>query len=133
MGGAKYAQFRTIDADQHRVLPGSASAADGVSSKAQLEAALYRTATEYVRYSSTRRKQGYIYGGLELPTSHFPLPTSHFPLPDFSLDAVLITSTPCTIPDAIAALLEMRRVLAPAGKRLFCEHRRAPEASVQRW
>ncbi len=55
------------------------------------------------------------------------------PLPDASFDTVLITYTLCTIPNPQAALLEMRRVLAPNGRLLYCEHGRAPEASVQRW
>jgi ubiquinone/menaquinone biosynthesis C-methylase UbiE len=55
------------------------------------------------------------------------------PLPDASFDTVLITYTLCTIPNPQAALLEMRRVLAPGGKLLYCEHGRAPDASVQRW
>jgi ubiquinone/menaquinone biosynthesis C-methylase UbiE len=55
------------------------------------------------------------------------------PLSDASFDTVLITYTLCTIPNPQAALLEMRRVLAPNGKLLYCEHGRAPEASVQRW
>jgi ubiquinone/menaquinone biosynthesis C-methylase UbiE len=55
------------------------------------------------------------------------------PLPDASFDTVLITYTLCTIPNPQAALLEMRRVLAPDGRLLYCEHGRAPEASVQRW
>jgi ubiquinone/menaquinone biosynthesis C-methylase UbiE len=61
------------------------------------------------------------------------LSAERIPLPDASFDTVLITYTLCTIPDAVAALIEMRRVLAPTGKLLFCEHGRAPEASVQRW
>lgn len=54
-------------------------------------------------------------------------------LPDASYDTVLITYTLCTIPNPQAALLEMRRVLAPNGKLLYCEHGRAPDASVHRW
>jgi ubiquinone/menaquinone biosynthesis C-methylase UbiE len=61
------------------------------------------------------------------------LSAEKIPLPDASFDTVLITYTLCTIPDPHAALLEMRRVLAPSGKLLFCEHGRAPDASVQRW
>ena len=68
-----------------------------------------------------------------LPVDLVGLSAEKIPLPDASFDTVLITYTLCTIPDAPAALLEMRRVLAPTGKLLFCEHGRAPDASVQRW
>ena len=61
------------------------------------------------------------------------LSAEKIPLPDASFDTVLVTYTLCTIPDPHAALLEMRRMLAPDGKLLFCEHGRAPDASVQRW
>jgi ubiquinone/menaquinone biosynthesis C-methylase UbiE len=61
------------------------------------------------------------------------LSAEQIPLPDASFDTVLLTYTLCTIPDPLAALREMRRVLAPGGQLLFCEHGRAPEASVQRW
>lgn len=54
-------------------------------------------------------------------------------LPDASFDTVLVTYTLCTIPDPLAALREMRRVLTPGGQLLFCEHGRAPDASVRRW
>lgn len=61
------------------------------------------------------------------------LSAEQIPLPDASFDTVLITYTLCSIPDALAALREMRRVLASGGRLLFCEHGRAPDASVRRW
>jgi ubiquinone/menaquinone biosynthesis C-methylase UbiE len=68
-----------------------------------------------------------------LPVNLLALSAEQIPLPDASFDTVLVTYTLCTIPDPLAALREMRRVLAPGGQLLFCEHGRAPEASVQRW
>ena len=55
------------------------------------------------------------------------------PLERDSADTVLITYTICTMPDAIAALKEARRVLKSGGSLLFCEHGLAPDKSVQRW
>jgi len=61
------------------------------------------------------------------------LPGEDLPLPDHSVDSIVVTYTLCTIPDATAALHQMRRVLRPGGKLLFCEHGAAPEAGVRRW
>ena len=48
------------------------------------------------------------------------------PLPDGSVDAVIGTYVLCTVPDVLAALSEMRRVLVPGGRMLFVEHVLAP-------
>ena len=61
------------------------------------------------------------------------LPGEEIPLDNNSVDSVLVTYTLCTIPDAIAALRGMRRVLKPGGHLFFCEHGKAPDASVYRW
>lgn len=61
------------------------------------------------------------------------LSAEKLPVPDASFETVVCTYTLCTIPDPIAALGEMRRVLAPGGKLLFSEHGRAPDARVLGW
>ena len=55
------------------------------------------------------------------------------PLPDGDFDTVVMTYSLCTIPDAKAALHEIRRVLKPTGRLLFCEHGEAPDPSVAAW
>jgi ubiquinone/menaquinone biosynthesis C-methylase UbiE len=55
------------------------------------------------------------------------------PLDNNSADYVLMTFTMCTIPDVHTALGEIKRVLKPSGKLIFCEHGKAPDSSVERW
>ena len=61
------------------------------------------------------------------------LPGEEIPLDDNSVDSVVVTFTLCTIPDTLAALRGMRRVLKPRGHLFFCEHGRAPDDGVRTW
>ena len=55
------------------------------------------------------------------------------PFADDTFDAALSTWTLCTIPDAAAALRELRRVLKSGGTLHFLEHGLAPDERVRRW
>lgn len=53
------------------------------------------------------------------------------PMESNTFDTVVLTYTMCTIPDNAAALLELRRVLKPGGKLIFCEHGKAPDRAIE--
>ncbi len=55
------------------------------------------------------------------------------PLADNAVDTVVMTWTLCSIPDPLAALREMRRVLKPNGNLCFVEHGLSPEPGIERW
>jgi SAM-dependent methyltransferase len=71
--------------------------------------------------------------GCNLDVEFIDLPGEQIPLEPHSVDTVLVTYTLCTIPDAVAALEGMRRVLKPGGRLLYSEHGRAPDDRVRRW
>ena len=61
------------------------------------------------------------------------LSAEEIPEPDASFDTLVMTYTLCSIREPVKAVKEMRRVLKPGGRLLFCEHGLAPDASVRRW
>ncbi len=61
------------------------------------------------------------------------LSADRIPLDDGAVDTVVVTFTLCSIPDPAPAVAEMRRVLRPGGRLVFCEHGRAPDEAVRRW
>jgi ubiquinone/menaquinone biosynthesis C-methylase UbiE len=68
-----------------------------------------------------------------VPVNFLKASAEAIPLDNHSVDTIVTTWTLCSIPDAAAALAEMRRVLRPGGKLLFAEHGLAPDAGVRRW
>jgi len=67
------------------------------------------------------------------PLERLGLSGENIPLPDACADTVVVTYSLCTIPDPVLALGEMRRLLKPKAKLLFCEHGQAPDANVHKW
>jgi SAM-dependent methyltransferase len=55
------------------------------------------------------------------------------PLADACADAIVSTFTLCTIPDPVAALGELRRLLRPGGQLRFVEHGLSPDPKVAAW
>jgi len=80
-----------------------------------------------------RRKAAKAVAACPVEVELIDLPGEAIPLEDASVDTVVLTYTACTIPDAGAALAQMRRVLKPGGRLLFSEHGLSPEAGVAKW
>src|SRR6266566_8512053 len=68
-----------------------------------------------------------------VPVQRSGLDGQSLPFEDNSYDAALSTWTLCSIPDAAAALREVRRVLRRGGTLHFLEHGLAPDENVRRW
>lgn len=67
-----------------------------------------------------------------MPVEEAFLDAEHLPFEIERFDTVVSTWTLCTIPDAVAALEEIRRVLNPGGKLLFLEHGRSGDPAIAR-
>lgn len=68
-----------------------------------------------------------------IPVELVGLSAERIPFEDATFDTVLVTYTLCSISDPVAALTEMRRMLKPGARLIFCEHGLAPDASVRKW
>ena len=68
-----------------------------------------------------------------LPVSPIRASAEQLPFADAIFDTIIMTWTLCSVPNPVAALIEMRRVLMPGGKLVFVEHRLSPESRVARW
>jgi ubiquinone/menaquinone biosynthesis C-methylase UbiE len=68
-----------------------------------------------------------------VPVTFIESSAEAIPIDDDSVDTIVTTWTLCTIPQAIAAIADMRRVLRPSGRLLFVEHGLAPDKGVRWW
>jgi ubiquinone/menaquinone biosynthesis C-methylase UbiE len=68
-----------------------------------------------------------------VPTKLIEGSAESIPLETGSIDTVVTTWTLCSIPDVVAALKEMRRILKPTGQLLLVEHGLAPDEKVRKW
>ena len=68
-----------------------------------------------------------------IPAHLVAAPAEALPFPDDTFDTAVATLVLCTIPDPVAAIDEMARVLKPGGRLLFIEHVRAEDPSSARW
>jgi SAM-dependent methyltransferase len=71
--------------------------------------------------------------GDPLPAQLVAAPAEALPFADDTFDTAVATLVLCTIPDPVAAIDELARVLRPGGQLLFIEHVRAEDASSARW
>lgn len=60
-------------------------------------------------------------------------PAEAIPFPDGAFDTAVATLVLCTVPDPVAAIAELARVLKPAGRLLFIEHVRSASRGSARW
>lgn len=67
------------------------------------------------------------------PVTRARLDAERLPFENRRFDTVVSTWTLCSIPDPLAALREVRRVLRPDGSFLFLEHGLSDRAAVARW
>jgi ubiquinone/menaquinone biosynthesis C-methylase UbiE len=67
------------------------------------------------------------------PVNRVMLSAERLPLEDNTFDCAVSTFTLCTVPDATAAVREVRRVLKPSGSFFFLEHGLSEVPSVAKW
>jgi len=80
-----------------------------------------------------RRKAARAVASAPVPVELIGLPGEEIPLDDNTVDTAVLTYTLCSIGPWEAALDQIRRVLKPGGRLLFCEHGLAPDENVARF
>jgi ubiquinone/menaquinone biosynthesis C-methylase UbiE len=60
-------------------------------------------------------------------------PAERLPFADASFDTAVSTLVFCTVPDPVASVAEVARVLKPGGRLLFLEHVRAEDPNSAQW
>lgn len=70
---------------------------------------------------------------LEFPVDARELHCESMPMKDASFDSAVMTFTLCSLPDPVAGLREVLRVLKPGGKLLFLEHGLTDQPTLGRW
>jgi ubiquinone/menaquinone biosynthesis C-methylase UbiE len=60
-------------------------------------------------------------------------PAERLPFGDAEFDAAVAMLVLCTVPDPVAAIAELARVLKPGGRLLFVEHVRSGNPDLARW
>lgn len=60
-------------------------------------------------------------------------PAEALPFADDTFDTAVATLVLCTVPDPVAAIAELARVLKPGGRLLFIEHVRSDDPGRARW
>lgn len=68
----------------------------------------------------------------DVPIRFAGLDGDRIDLPDASCDSAVSTFTLCTVPDELATLAEIARILRPGGRLFFLEHGRSDDARVAR-
>jgi len=69
---------------------------------------------------------------LEREATVIEAPAERLPFPDDDFDTVVCTLVLCTVPDPVAVLAEVSRVLKPGGRLLFLEHVRSEDPKIAR-
>jgi len=71
--------------------------------------------------------------GIQAPKHLVEAPAESLPFADDTFDTAVATLVLCTIPDPVAAIAELARVLKPGGRLLFIEHVRSDDPDRARW
>lgn len=83
--------------------------------------------------SGLRKKARRAIAGQSLDVELIDARAESLPIETGTADTIVLTYTLCSLPDVDGAFAEMRRVLKPGGRLLFCEHGAAPDAGVLTW